>query len=205
MGMLRRIKDWLLISFKGKRIAVVGARGVGKTHLLSYLSRGQLPSEPAQTLVPEKMPARNLEIAGRDVPLKSTHDVSGDVSSYREWRRLLKKADITLYLVRFDLLATDDADHKKRVRDDAQHIRDMVDASKPVVIVGTHCDLDPRFGQVTLESIGTYSDAFRSNPAVHEVALRIGKPERIRYAFGSLKTLDSSKRLAAEILKQVIE
>lgn len=202
---MRRIRDWLLISLKGKRIAVVGARGVGKTQLLSYLARGELPSQPGQTLLPAKMPARHFKIAGRDVPLKSMLDLSGDTSNYLEWRRLIKKADITLYLIRFDLLAADDADHKKRVSDDAQHIREMVGEAKPIVIVGTHCDLDPRFGQVTPESIGTYSDMFRRNTTVYEVALRIGKPERIRYAFGSLKTLDSSQRLAAAILTQVIE
>ena len=77
--------------------------------------------------------------------------------------------------------------------------------STPVVIVGTHCDLDPRFEQLTPENIGNYSDTFRRDPVVHEVALRIGKPERIRYAFGSLKTLESAERLAVDIRKQVIE
>jgi len=205
MGMLRRIRDWLVITLKGKRIAVLGPRGVGKTHLLSYLSRGELPSQATQTLAPEKVPARRFEIAEHDVPLKSTHDVSGDSSSYREWQRLLKKADITLYLVRFDLLSADDADHKKRVRADAGHIRDMVGESTSVVIVGTHCDLDPRFKQLTPGNIGNYSDTFRRDPVVHEAALRIGKPERIHYALGSLKTLESAERLAADILKQVFE
>ncbi len=36
--------DDIVISLKGKKLAVLGARGVGKTHLLKFLSTGSIPS-----------------------------------------------------------------------------------------------------------------------------------------------------------------
>ena len=42
--------DAIVIALQGKKLAVLGERGVGKTHLISFLTSGSLPAEYKQTL-----------------------------------------------------------------------------------------------------------------------------------------------------------
>ncbi len=47
--------DDIQMALKGKRLAVLGARG-GKTHLVKFLTTGSIPAEYKQTVAPEKAP-----------------------------------------------------------------------------------------------------------------------------------------------------
>ncbi len=44
--------DNILIALKGKKLAVLGARGVGKTHIIKFLSSGSIPAEYKQDRCP---------------------------------------------------------------------------------------------------------------------------------------------------------
>jgi hypothetical protein len=82
--------------FKGKRLAVLGARGVGKTHLLTFLTEGEISESYGkgkkykQTLASEKKPTRRFMLRDLDLIVKETYDVSGDKAAYREWKNLCK-------------------------------------------------------------------------------------------------------------------
>jgi hypothetical protein len=70
--------DAVLMAWKGKRLAVLGARGVGKTHLIKFLTSGTIPAEYKQTVAPEKASARRFALGDLDLKVKDTLDVSGD-------------------------------------------------------------------------------------------------------------------------------
>src|SRR4051812_38292644 len=62
--------DDIVVALKGKSLAVLGARGVGKTHLITFLTSGSIPAEYKQTVAPEKMTARRFHLKELDLRLR---------------------------------------------------------------------------------------------------------------------------------------
>jgi ABC-type hemin transport system ATPase subunit len=52
---LGELLDKIRRELKSKRLAVLGARGVGETTLIKFLTSGFLPVECKQTIAPEKI------------------------------------------------------------------------------------------------------------------------------------------------------
>src|SRR5262249_21203756 len=74
--------DDIVVALKGKKLAVLGARGVGKTHLITFLSSGSIPAEYKQTIAPQKASSRRFQLKDLDLKMKDTLDVSGDKAAY---------------------------------------------------------------------------------------------------------------------------
>lgn len=70
--------DDIVIALKGKRLAVLGTRGVGKTHLVKFLATGSIPADYKQTVAPEKTSSRRFKLGDLDLKVKDSLDVSGD-------------------------------------------------------------------------------------------------------------------------------
>lgn len=199
--------DKIVLALKGKRLAVLGARGVGKTHLITFLSSGSIPAEYKQTLAPEKKSARRFQLGDLDLKVKGSLDVSGDRVAYAEWKALHDEADVVLYLMRADRLAAGDADVENRVRDDLRHIEDWLKARKPrpkFFVVGTHCDLDAVFVGLSPARKGEYVDRFRQLPIVSEVVLRAGGAQAAKVVLGSMKTVGDTEALVSQLFMQVV-
>lgn len=95
------IKDlWesLIISLKGKRVAVLGERNVGKTVLLKFLASGEVPGEYIQTVLTEKVEQKRFAMGDLKLDLKETRDVSGGHDAIEEWKTLHDEADISTLL-----------------------------------------------------------------------------------------------------------
>lgn len=167
--------DDIVIALKGKKLAVLGARGVGKTHLVQFLSTGSIPAEYRQTVAPEKVSSRRFQLKDLDLNVKESLDVNGDKSAYAEWKELHDQADVVFYLLRADQLIAGNRDTEARVREDLKHIGGWLESRNPrprFFIIGTHCDSDPDFNSPSDDKIGNYTDKFRRiQGAIHE---RIG-------------------------------
>lgn len=199
--------DDIMIALKGKCIAVLGARGVGKTHLLKFLTTGSIPENYKQTVAPEKTKGRRFQLGDLDLKLKETIDISGDKAAYAEWKKLYDQADFVFYLLRADRLIEGDAEVEARVRDDLRHIGGWLETSKtrpPFFIIGTHCDLDPNFSKISLESMGDYLDNFRKLPIVSEIVIRGGGAVQTKVFLGSFKTVQETEALVFQIFNQVV-
>ncbi len=198
--------DDILIALKGTSLAILGARGVGKTHLTRFLASGSIPAEYKQTVAPEKAAARRFSLKDLDLKLKSGLDVSGDKAAYAEWKNLHDDADVVLYLLRADRLIAGDADVEDRVRDDLRHIGGWLEAraSRPkFFIVGTHCDLDTDFATLSADNAGDYVDRFRKLPIVAELVARGGGGQQVKVVLGSMKSVADTEALVYQIFMQV--
>lgn len=198
--------DDILVALKGKRLAVLGARGVGKTHLVKFLATGSIPSEYKQTVAPEKSSARRFQLRDLDLRVKETLDVSGDKAAYAEWKKLHDDADVVFYLLRADRLIAGDGEVEARVRDDLSHISGWLAARKtrpPFFIIGTHCDLDSEFQSLSADRIGDYVDRFRRLPIVTELVARGGGTQQAKVVLGSLKTVQHTEALVCQVFMQV--
>ena len=199
--------DDIVIALKGKRLAVLGARGVGKTHLVKFLTTGSIPAEYKQTVAPEKASARRFYLKDLDLKLKETLDVSGDKAAYAEWKELHDEADVVFYLLRADRLIAGDCDVESRVRNDLRHISGWLEArsSRPrFFIIGTHCDLDAEFLSTSSDKIGDYVDKFRRLPIVSELVARAGGAQQTKVILGSMKTVQDTEALVYQVFTQVV-
>ncbi len=198
--------DDILIRLKGKRLAVLGARGVGKTHFVKFLTTGSIPSEYKQTVAPEKASARRIQLKELDLKVKDMLDVSGDKSAYSEWKELHDQADIVFYVLRADQLIAGDHDVEIRVRDDLRHISGWLEARKQrprFFIIGTHCDFDAEFRSTSPDKIGDYVDKFRRLPIVAELVARAGGAQQAKVVLGSMKTVQDTEALVYQVFMQV--
>lgn len=198
--------DQIVVALKGKRLAVLGARGVGKTHLIKFLASGSIPSEYKQTVAPEKASARRFQLKDLDLKVKDTLDVSGDKAAYAEWKELHDKADVVFYLLRADRLIAGDPAVELRVRDDLRHISGWLEARKTrprFFIIGTHCDYDGEFTALSADRLGDYVDKFRKLPIVAELVARAGGAQQAKVVLGSMKSLEDTEMLVYQIFMQV--
>ena len=198
--------DDIVIAWSGKRVAVLGARGVGKTCLTSFLTTGSIPSEYRQTVAPDKKPPRRFQLGELDLKVKEMLDISGDVAAYAEWRAEVGRADIVFYLLRADRLLERDAVVESRVRNDLRHVGGWLEKrpSRPdVFIVGTHCDRDPEFRRLSPKTEGDYMDKFRRLPLVSELVARAGGAQQAKLVLGSLETVSDTEALVFKVFTQV--
>ena len=207
MGTTIAVKwDDIVVALRGKQLAVLGARGVGKTHLVKFLTTGAIPVEYKQTVAPEKTSSNRFFLKDLDLKVKDTLDLSGDKAAYGEWKDLHDKADVVFYLLRADRLIEGDRVVEKRVRDDVRHISEWLDArnSRPLFfIIGTHCDFDDEFQSTPADKIGNYVDKFRQLPIVSELVARAGGAQRAKVVLGSMKTVQDTEALVYQVFMQV--
>lgn len=189
--------DGIVIKLKGKKIAVLGARGVGKTTLLSFLSKGELPSEYMQTVVTESVKGNRFSMADLKLDLKETSDVSGGHDAVEEWRRIHDSSDIVLYLANATEL------DRRRIERDLGKIESWRAAreKKPkLMVVVTHLDLDPAYVATPAAKQGDYRDRFVAenlDSGLHALS------ERPQIIMGSLRDSESAAKVVAQVIKLV--
>lgn len=199
--------DDLMITLKGKRLAILGARGVGKTHLIQFLSSGTIPDAYRQTEGAKKSLARRFQLKDLDLKIKDTLNVAGDKSAYSLWKRIHDEADFVFYLLRADRLIAGDSKVESRIREDMRHIGDWLKACKNppcLFIIGTHCDFDPAFSKLTPNTVGDYVDNFRKLPTIVEIVARAGGTQNVKVTLGSMKTIQDTEALVYETFSQIL-
>jgi hypothetical protein len=199
--------DKVVKALKGKQIAVLGARGVGKTHLIQFLTLGSIPEEYKQTVAPEKTPSRRFQLRDLDLKVSESLDVSGDKAAYNLWKELHQKADVVFYLLRADRLIAGDAIVEARVREDLKHIHSWrKEATSPprLFIIGTHCDLDPKFAGQSAPDFGNYVDKFQNLDTVMELVAQGGGTQQVKIVLGSMKSVETTEALVYQTFMQVV-
>lgn len=200
--------NWENITYalKGKKIAVLGARAVGKTTLLKYMEKGILIERYKQTLDRQEVERTRIKLGDLDIRLKKTDDVSGDKAAYGVWKKLFEEADMIFYVVRTDMLLKHDSSTEKRAEDDLRQIQGWVkecSTKKQFFIVGNHWDTDPDFKNLTSSQLGDYVDHFRALPVVKRMTQLAGGAATVKIALGSLATERDSDTLITTIFRQV--
>ena len=220
--------DKIVIWWKGKKIAILGATATGKSTLDEFLREGTIPTQYDPTLGTVPSEAKRIRIRDLDLLVKKGADVGGRMQTRdREWKKIVDEAEVILYLVRAHELLSQEHKLIARIKEDTQMIatwvREIICKNAPssilsdpkqkeawirgnwklgpkVVIVGTHADLDERFKPSSRESL---EEAFEQNASIREIATQFGGTEQTLIILGSLKTLDDSQRLVYALFKQL--
>lgn len=199
--------DKIVIALKGKKLAVFGARGVGKTHLIKFLTTGSIPESYKQTIRPENAAGRRFQLRELDLTIKDTRDLPGGPDAYAEWKDLFGEADVVFYLLRIDQLIENNLETEERVRGDMKQIGMWLEEKEPsplFFIIGTHCDLtDPDLTTLKEDKRGDYIDKVRALPIIQDVVQRGGGARRAKVVLGSMKSYQETQALVYEIFHQV--
>jgi len=194
-GRLRR-------AFFGKGIAVLGARGVGKTTLRTFLSTGTIPEKYVVTDIGVKSEGRTFQLRDLELSIKDGRDVGGDKQLYGLWKKSVLASDIVLLLVRSDKLFERDPTVEKRALADAQQISRWLEkkSEEPdVYLVGTHLDL-------VSDSISVEErrDHFRKLSSVSRIARQL-RIDGSRIVLGSLVSKDETAALVHQLFTLALE
>jgi len=198
--------DDIVYALKGKKIAVLGARAVGKTTLLKYIEKGILIERYKQTLDRQEVERTRVKLGDLDIRLRKTDDVSGDQAAYGAWKSLFDASDLIFYIVRTDKLLKHDSATEKRCEDDLKQIQGWIKESttrKQFFIVGNHWSSDPEFKGLAADQMGNYVDRFRALSVVKKMTQLAGGAATVKVALGSLATESDADFLITRIFQQV--
>lgn len=189
--------DTLIISLKGKRVAVLGERNVGKTVLLTFLANGELPSEYMQTVLTEKVEGKRLAMRDLKLDLKETRDVPGSHDAIEEWKKLHDDADIVLYLVN-----AQQVNHQRIVRDLGKIEDWRKERATPpeLVVVVTHMDKVLEYNATPESGRGHLRDRFVRLNLDAGLSKLSRRPQII---LGSLVDQEEARKLVATLIKTV--
>ena len=202
-----RLWEAIVLYWHGKDVAVLGAPGVGKSHFIKFLTSGSIPTEYKQTVAPEKAAGRRLQLRDLDLKIKNMLDVGGGIEARGQWLKQVARADIVFYLLRADLIISQDAAVEERVLSDARHIKDWLKGRKPrpaLCIVGTHCDHNSSFRGQFDNCHGDYVRRFRKRKVVHRLLMECGGVSQVLLVIGSMKTVQSTEELVFDVFKHVM-
>lgn len=194
---------------KGSKFSVLGERRTGKTKLFEFLTTGTLSKEYIQTLYPKKTIENDLKLRDLELKIEESVDVPGSTDDRGDWKDITQKADVILYLIRVDKLMEGDKSTERRVESDMGQIDRWLkdtDQRVPLFIVGTHCDLTkPDLTKLPKDKKGDYRDRVRQMPILKKIRQLSGGGNRVKFAFGSLKSTDTAEELVFDIIYQYIQ
>lgn len=203
----------IIFSLRGKKIAVLGERRVGKTTLLTYISKGIFINLYDATLASKKVEKTRLSLNDLDIKIKKTKDVSGadDLGAYREWQKLFIPADIVLYIVRADKLLDKNPETKNRAITDLDNFKSWSDESEKkrrwVFIIGNVWE--PHSEYSSIQDSGEYVkflEKFQQLDSVEKMTqiARRSEANEVRVVLGSLANKESANKLITVVFSQVI-
>lgn len=199
--------DKIVIAYKGKKLAVLGERRVGKTVLINFLTEGTIPEKYEQTIAKEKTVARRFKLKDLSLSIKASNDVPGSQDDYAVWQSITDDADIVLYLLRIDKLMKGDKRTEKRVEDDMWQIGHWLQENPkddPFFIIGTHCDLTkPDLTKLPEDQIGDYKDRINKMPIIKKIVQLGGGRNKVRVVLGSLKWKRDTEKLVFQIFSEI--
>ena len=210
LAWLRR--DDILEFLKGKTLAVLGEQEVGKTCLIDFLTTGSIPSEYEPNLYAREVLGRRFQLKELKLNIPPLKQLPGSAAERAQWKEVVNEAEVVLYLLRVDRLMASHKPTEDRVQKDISLIKKWLDKLEkegkrkkyPLFIIGTHCDLtDPDFTTLPKDQTGSYVDKVRYMPIFQKIELLGGGGSKVRFVFGSLKTLDMTEDLVYQLFYQI--
>ena len=206
----------------GRQIAILGERGVGKTHLQTFLRERRIPATYQQTMTLDKMRSSRIQIERREgfegatrarILLKGGFDVPGSADAVEAWSEAIKGSAIILYLFRADLIYNDDERHRERVIADCNMISEFLDRSGKtrtrMALVGTHYDRISGFSDVEFgtEEFWEWQGVISQNPCIKKARSKLaGSLDRTpSLVVGSMKTQLQTSEIAFRVFAKELK
>lgn len=194
-----------LFSGNGKKIAIAGGRGNGKTTLFDYLSNQSVSGQRTPTQSKNQVAQKTIKINDVSVDLSRCYDVGGSEASYQQWVEEIKKADFLFYLFNIKKIIDVDFDYQNQMRKELSYISKVVRDKKAenqefkIILVGTHAD------KVSLSrnDFHAFEKMVWAKPILKEAIIALGGKGQCQIVLGSLASNNSAKMLVDSIFKSM--
>lgn len=191
--------------YTGKKIAVLGARGVGKTSFFTFLEKGEISEQHEQTYCKQKKEGIFIKLDDKKIIFGSTYDVGG--KDYGSWLDLIQVSDIIVYMMDINRVLKKDTLYIMTVREDLSKIAEQIREQEQkkgnklnVILMLNHADEY----QLYYSSFMEFEKKTLHNALVNEVILMLGGTTKCQVIIGSLKTPDEAKKLVKQLIDKVI-
>ncbi len=199
----------IITALKGKKIAIFGARGTGKTTLWQYLDMIKKDGiETSQTTEVTITRTGSIRVnLGQDdktttIKFQKSNDLPGS-EEIRDTRYadIFKSTDIVLYLINaYELLNNQNSHIQKRIEDDLKNMqlwmKEFKSKKKRVFVIGNHFDrIDSNFADAN--KIGKYQDQFETNEIISQYSIGMIK------IIGTLKSRDTMKKIMEKVINNL--
>ena len=197
---------------KDKTLAVLGEQRVGKTCLIDFLTTGSIPRKYNPDLYAREVLGRRFQLKELKLNIPPLKHLPGSAAEYAQWKEVVNEAEVVLYLLRVDRLMASHKPTEDRVQKDIGQIKRWLDALEkvgkrkkyPLFIIGTYCDLtDPDFTTLPKDQTGSYVEKVQNMPIFQRIGLLGGGGSKVRFIFGSLKTLDTTEDVVYRLFHQI--
>ncbi|MBD2483823.1 GTPase domain-containing protein [Planktothrix sp. FACHB-1365] len=201
----------IMLALQGKKIAILGATGTGKTTMYEFLTKKSLPEKHKQTLLATTIKGGIFKFDERNIVLKKATDVSGGEASLAEWQKLFNEADFVFYLIRTDELLNESELTVKRVNKDLEQMatwntnrskNKLILQKKLIFLVGNHWTTDSRFEIAKKEQkLMEYKDKFFDLLRLQINKLNVFK--EVKVVVGCLGNKEDARDLIMNILTEI--
>lgn len=193
------LDDKIKEMWSGKRITVLGGRGVGKTTFLHYLKTQKIKSSSEQTHI-ESYQSMTVKVDNISLHIKEGQDVGGSQSQHGEWRKQIQEADILFYLMDISKILAKDKRYIDNVKKDINAIQDKIEKRQDkisIFLIANHAD---KCDEYTSDFV-KFEEKVNKNQTVETAIIEFGGTEHCKVIIGSLKDKDHANKLLEKILK----
>lgn len=193
------LDDKIKEMWSGKRITVLGGRGVGKTTFLHYLKTQKIKSSSEQTGV-ENYQSMTVKVDNISLHIKEGQDVGGSQFQYKKWREQIQEADILFYLMDISKVLAKDKQYIDNVKKDINAIQDEIEKRQDkisVFLIANHAD---KCDEYTSDFV-KFEEKVNKNQTVETIVIEFGGDDHCRVIIGSLKDEYHANKLLENILK----
>lgn len=193
--------------WKGKTVAVLGERQVGKTHLIKFLTSGEIPENYDFTHLGKKFTGRTFKLEDLELKINDIVDLSGANDVYSDWKQEVLKADLVLYLFRADSVLQEEKGTFDRITNDMHQLKTWIEEKKRnpfsrilLYYIGTHIDLIPGYSGSKISNSNKIADKLNKLEIVKKMKL-ICKPDGLLAA--TMKDEIGTQKLVSELFKHI--
>lgn len=188
-GGLAAVVGAFIFSYKGKKIAILGAKSTGKTTLYNFLTEDDRKGGTGI----ENTKSNNFKLNDAKLKLKKFKDIAGSEDFVFLWKKLIEKSDYTFYMINGYKVLNNDFEYLKTVR---THLS----------TIDRHCSsFDKQNENFLIIVFLDMVNGFFSNRNHFEEEIRKKLvnhyPTNYCVFFGSLATDDYKKELTTNLLK----
>lgn len=192
---------------KGKRFAVLGPAGAGKSTFINFLRTGEVTLAYEQTAEPTRLNGKKIKLQEHELKIDEFVDVPGTKDFHATWKTQALSSDVICYL--FDAHQFSyDTDYAHAVFAEIRHVtewrreRERNSTAVHLFVIGTHLDQVPDYRAAEPDEQVRLTSTLWTTGSFSELSRRAGGGTT-KCLVGSLATQKGSEQLVGRVISVV--